>query len=199
MSPFEEPHLSHSENSWLGWFRNGILNADMDESGARSTLHYLIDLNVLVFEENGLLKLYGIGRARSNNKVKKSLIKTLHEKSTTKNGFALVYLISDLSKNELPSLKYEGPSLQVKRENIFGKGFSKKNKHSSDLSNLQIVKKWGSELRPFLDLEQQTISRLKGIYTSKEDAQRLYSYILQKTRKKSPAKEWEQISRKRHR
>ena len=70
---------------------------------------------------------------------------------------------------------------------------------SSDLSNLQIVKKWGNQLRPFLDLEQKIIARLKGEYTTREDAQRLFSYILDKTRKKASPKQWEQLSRKRHR
>jgi len=51
-------------------------------------------------------------------------------------------------------------------------------KKSSNLSNLQIVKKWGSQLSPFLDVEQKTIERLRGTYTSQEDAQWLFSYIL---------------------
>ena len=72
-------------------------------------------------------------------------------------------------------------------------------KKTSDLSNLQIVQKLGNQLRPLLDLEQQTIARLQGKHTSQEDAQWLFSYILNKTRKKSPAKKWEQLSRKRHR
>ena len=86
-----------------------------------------------------------------------------------------------------------------KRKNLFKKSYLPGEKKSSDLSNLQIVKKWGSQLRPFLDVEQKTIERLQGKFTTQEDAQWLFSYILNKTRKKSPAKKWEQISRKRHR
>ena len=93
----------------------------------------------------------------------------------------------------------ESDASSNKRKNIFNKNYLPGDKKSSNLSNLQIVKKWGSQLRPFLDVEQKTIVRLRGEVTSQEDAQWLFSYILNKTRKKSPAKKWEQISRKRHR
>ena len=93
----------------------------------------------------------------------------------------------------------EDPSPETKKKNIFEKSYLPSEKKSSDLSNLQIVKKWGNQLRPFLDIEQKTIARLRGRYTSQEAAQWLFSYILNKTKQKSPAKKWEQLSRKRHR
>ena len=199
MGPHEAPHLNHPESLWLNWFMDGIFNSDIDETGARSLLHYLIDLNVLEFEGDGSLKLSRVSQGQSNNEVKNALLETLNGMSQTESGFALVYFFSGSSKSELPSLKQEVSSSEIKRKGIFGKSFSTKEKKSSNLSNLQIVKKWGNELRPFLDLEQQTIARLRGTHTSQEDAQWLFSYILNKTRQKSSARKWEQLSRKRHR
>ena len=199
MSPHKTPHLKHSEGLWFDWFRDGILNADIDDAGEKPVLHYLVDLSVLECDSKGLLKLSGVGEGQSSHEVKSILLKSLNGLSQTENGFALVYFLSSFSNNKLPPLMKEDPSPETKRKNIFEKSCLPSEKKSSDLSNLQIVKKWGNQLRPFLDIEQKTIARLRGRYTSQEDAQWLFSYILNKTKQKSPAKKWEQLSRKRHR
>ena len=199
MSPHEEPHLIYSEDLWFEWFLDGILNADIDGKGGAPILHYLLDLNILVSEGNGLLKLSRVNKEQSSHEVKKRLLDALNDLSKSENGFALVYFLSSFSKKRLPPLLTEERTSSNKRKNIFKKNYLPGQKQSSDLSNLQIVKKWGNQLRPFLDVEQKTIARLRGAYTSQEDAQWLFSYILNKIRKKSPAKRWEQISRKRHR
>ena len=199
MSPHEAPHLSHPEKLWLKWFKDGILNSDIDDIGAKSVLHYLIDLNILEYDAGRLLKLSGIKQGQSNDQVRNILLGEFNKASQTEIGFALVYFIVSLSKFERPLLKLEDSSPEVKKKNIFGKSILPEQNKTSNLSNLQIVKKLGNQLRPFLDLEQKTIARLRGVHTSQEDAQWLFSYILNKTRKKSPAKKWEQLSRKRHR
>ena len=199
MSPCEEPHLNYSEDLWFEWFRDGILNTDIDGTGETPILHYLLDLSVLESKGNGLLKLSKVSKEQSSHEVKNRQLETLNDLSKTENGFALVYFLSSFSDKKLPPLITEEDTSSSKRKNIFKKNYLPGEKQSSDLSNLQIVKKWGNQLRPFLDVEQKTIARLRGTYTSQEDAQWLFSYILNKIRKKSPAKRWEQISRKRHR
>ena len=199
MSPCEEPHLNYSEDLWFEWFRDGILNTDIHGTGETSILHYLLDLNILKSDGNGLLKLSRVSKGQSSHEVKTRLLEALNGLSKTENGFALVYFLSSFSNKKLPPLITEEHTSNSKRKNIFMKSYLPGEKKSSDLSNLQIVKKWGSQLSPFLNVEQKTIARLRGKYTSQEDAQWLFSYILNKTRKKSPAKKWEQISRKRHR
>ncbi len=199
MSPHEDPHLNYSQGLWFNWFRDGILNSDIDVTGETPIMHYLIDLNILEYDVNGLLKLSSVKKEYSCHEVKNRLLVVLSDLSNTENGFALVYLLSCFSKKKLPSLINESDTSGNKRKNIFNKNYLPGDKKSSNLSNLQIVKKWGNQLRPFLDVEQKTIERLRGKVTSQEDAQWLFSYILNKTRKKSPAKQWEQISRKRHR
>ena len=69
---------------------------------------------------------------------------------------------------------------------------------SSDLSNLQIVKKVGRQLSPFLEMEKKYIARLEGPQTSKKDAQKMYQYIFGKTFQKSTPLPWQQLSRRRH-
>ena len=199
MSPCEEPHLNYSEDLWFEWFRDGILNTDIDGTGETPILHYLLDLSVLESEGNGLLKLSKVSKEQSSHEVKNRQLEALNDLSKTENGFALVYFLSSFSDKKLPPLITEERISSSKRKNIFKKSYLPGEKKSSNLSNLQIVKKWGSQLRPFLDVEQKTIERLQGKFTTQEDAQWLFSYILNKTRKKSPAKKWEQISRKRHR
>jgi len=199
MSPHEEPHLTYSEDLWFEWFLDGIFNADIDGAGGPPILHYLLDLKILVSEGNGLLKLSRVSKWQSSHEVQKLLLEALNDLSKSENGFALVYFLSSFSKKKLPPLIAEEQTSSSKRKNLIKKNCLPGEKQSSDLSNLQIVKKWGNQLRPFLDVEQKTIARLRGTYTSQEDAQWLFSYILNKIRKKSPAKKWEQISRKRHR
>ena len=199
MGPHEAPGLSYPEDLWLNWFKDEIFNADIDDTGAKSVLHYLFDLNLLINDGGQLFKILGVQSGQSSNEVKKILLKKMNTSYHTEVGFALVYFISNFSKSKLPPLKLKEHSSDVIKKNIFGKSSMSRQKKTSNLSNLQIVQKLGNQLRPFLDLERQTISRLRGAYTSKTDAQWLFNYILDKTRKKSPAKKWEQLSRKRHR
>ena len=72
-------------------------------------------------------------------------------------------------------------------------------KPASDLSNLQIVKKVGKQLQPFLRLEESIVSRLTGKQAGKQDAQKLFHYMFEKIGTKAEPRVWEQLSRKRHR
>jgi len=71
-------------------------------------------------------------------------------------------------------------------------------KQTSDLSNVQIVKKMESQLKPFLDMEKFLIPQLMGERVDKADAQCLFNFIMSKLREKVPTREWEQLSRRRH-
>ena len=199
MGPHDKPQLSYPEELWFDWFLDGILNKDINSSGKTPLLHYLLDLNILKSESNGLLKLSKIKEGLSGGRVKKLLIESLNAISSTENGFALIYFLSSFSGKKLPPLTTVDPDKNSRRKKNFNNSILPVHKKTSDLSNLQIVKKWGNQMRGFLDVEQKTIARLRGFYTSQKDAQWMFSYMLSKTKEKSPAREWEQISRKRHR
>jgi len=119
MSPHEEPHLIYSEDLWLEWFLDGILNADIDGTGGAPILHYLLDLNILVSEGNGLLKLSRVSKEQSSHEVKKRLLEALNDLSKSENGFALVYFLSSFSNKKLPPLITEEHTSSSKRKNIF--------------------------------------------------------------------------------
>ena len=123
MSPYEKPHLNHSEGLWFDWFRDGILNADIDDAGEKPVLHYLVDLSVLECDSKGLLKLSGVGEGQSSHEVKSILLKSLNGLSQTENGFALVYFLSSFSNDKLPPLIKEDPSTKTKKKNIFKKSY----------------------------------------------------------------------------
>ncbi|MCH8157594.1 MAG: hypothetical protein IID18_07575 [Nitrospinae bacterium] len=200
MKPHEAPHLPHAADQWVEWFRDGTVNSDLDDTEVRSILHYLADLELLEPDGEGTWKLSGIESGQSGEDARRSLRDRLDVLSASDRGFALVYFLPRSDDKPLPSLESPGsPAADPRKKSLFGKSTAPETKTSSDLSNLQIVKKWKNQLRPFLDLEQKTIARLKGKHTTGEDAQRLFSYILEKIRKKAPPKEWEQLSRKRHR
>jgi len=74
MSPCEEPHLNYSEDLWFEWFRDGILNTDIHGTGETPILHYLLDLNVLESDGNGLLKLSRVSKGQSSHEVKNRLL-----------------------------------------------------------------------------------------------------------------------------
>ena len=164
-----------------------------DDETIYALLNYLIDLGLIVFTENDSFEWQGLSKDVERVEKIRVMQTDFLRMSQSEPGFALPFFVRiDI---ELPTLE---SLIETKEKKAKSKIISQP-ESSSDLSNLQIVKKWGSQLRPFLDIEQKTIARLRNDFTSQEDAQWLFSYILNKIRKKSPAKKWEQISRKRHR
>ena len=85
----------------------------------------------------------------------------------TEPGFALPYFIG-YQQLEIKPIAFNA---KVDTQNAV------KNKPASDLSNLQIVKKVGKQLQPFLQMEQNFVSRLTGKHAGKQDAQKLFHYI----------------------
>ena len=112
----------------------------------------------------------------------------------TEIGFAMPFFIG-FEKLKLPAIEslLESKGLAVKNKN------TPKPELASDLSNLQIVKKVGRQLKPFLEAESIIVKRLLGKRTSKADARKLFQYMFGKINSKAQPRKWEQLSRKRHR
>jgi len=200
MDSREAFNLPYTTGQWVQWLQDGIINPDLGTEETRSILHHLADLEIFKSDGEGVWKLSGLEPNCTGKDVRLILQELLTEVSAAEQGFALIYFFPRDDGLPLPLLQVsEGSSTASKKKSLFAKSKASGVEVSSDLSNLQIVKKWGNQLRPFLDLEQKIIARLKGEYTTREDAQRLFSYILDKTRKKASPKQWEQLSRKRHR
>ena len=167
---------------------------DLDKETAYSLLHYLEDLQLLIPFENDTLKW----KELRDGMVLKEQIQVMRDgmvrMAQTEIGFAMPFFIG-FKKLKLPTIEslLESKGLAVKNKN------TPKPELASDFSNLQIVKKVGRQLKPFLEAESIIVKRLLGKRTSKADARKLFQYMFGKINSKAQPRKWEQLSRKRHR
>jgi len=179
------------------WMQNCILHEGIDSELTGSFIRYLTDLQVLTFSPpNNYFVSNDPNSVLDETLSADMFLSVLEKESETKNGFAIGYFLRSKLKGytpkNLPDIFLEKPEVSVKRSIFSAPG------KASDLSNLQIVKKVGKQLLPFLELENKYISSLRGENVSKEDAKRLFQHILPQIKEKGKPKEWEQLSRRRH-
>ena len=193
-----------SLNEWIRFFIEFIVSNDLSEELVGSFLRHLADLGVLLPFDGDIWEW----RACNSGVELKNLIakvkKDLESLCDSESGFALPYFIGykNLYKkslqfeDELDTSGKTSPKINITRKRS---EFSFNIKPASDLSNLQIVKKVGQQLQPFLQLEESIVFRLTGKQAGKQDAQKLFHYMLGKIGTKAEPRVWEQLSRKRHR
>ena len=182
-----------SLNEWVLFFIEFIVSSDLSEELVESFLRHLADLGVLLPCDDDVWE-WCDSEVELNTLVAK-VKKDLESLCDSESGFALAYFIGYKKLNKKPLDDKVGDSKNItgKRGEVFP------NKPASDLSNLQIVKKTGKQLQPFLQLEESIVSRLTGKQASKQDAQKLFHYMFGKIGAKAEPRVWEQLSRKRHR
>ena len=185
---------SMHDSDWVKLLTADFTPYDLDKETAYSLLHYLEDLQLLIPFENDTLKWKelrdGMLLKEQIQVIRGGMIKMAH----TEIGFAMPFFIG-FEKLKLPTIEslLESKELAVKNKN------TPKAELSSDFSNLQIVKKVGRQLKPFLEAESIIVERLLGKRTSKADARKLFQYMFGKINSKAQPRKWEQLSRKRHR
>lgn len=188
---------------WVSWFLEKFAAPDLDPACVRSYLFHFADLGVLKPFDSGLWELTGVDSDVPPDRIENDLRVRLETLSQTEQGFALAcFLGRPPGKLPGPVADSSRPSRPGKKDRAASAGGPSGYppiQRASDLSNLQIVKKVGRQLSPFLEMEKNMLARLQGPHTAKEDAQRIFNYVLGKTRKKAEPKKWEQLSRKRHR
>ena len=181
-------------SDWVKVLTADFTPDDLDEETAYSLLHYLEDLQLLIPFENDTLKWKELRDGMLLNEqiqvMRDGMIKMAHMEI----GFAMPFFIG-FEKLKLPTIEslLESKELAVKNKN------TRKAELSSDFSNLQIVKKVGRQLKPFLQAESIIVERLLGKRTGKADARKLFQYMFGKINSKAQPRKWEQLSRKRHR
>ncbi len=179
---------------WVKFLKDNIVPSDIDDETVHSLLHYFEDLNLLIRSANDGLKWQGAEEHVSEDEKRQSVKDGLLQMAQTQLGFALPFFIG-FQSIELPTIEslINSESQKNKSKEI------PKLEPASDFSNLQIVKKVGRQLKPFLEAESTIVSRLIGDRTSKEDARYLFQYVFGKINSKAQPRKWEQLSRKRHR
>ena len=181
-------------SDWVKFLTEDFTPDDMDNETACSLLHYLEDLKLLIPFENDTLKWKelrdGMALKEQIQVIRDGMMRMAH----TEIGFAMPFFIG-FEKLKLPAIEslLESKQLAVKSKN------TPKPELASDFSNLQIVKKVGRQLKPFLEVESIIVKRLLGKRTSKADARKLFQYMFGKLNSKAEPRKWEQLSRKRHR
>ena len=181
-------------SSWVKLLTEDFTPDDLDKETAHSLLHYLEDLKLLIPFEKDTLKWKelrdGMALKEQIQVMRDGMMRIAH----TEIGFAMPFFIG-FKKLKLPAIEslLESKMLAVRNKN------TPKPEVASDLSNLQIVKKVGRQLKPFLEAETIIVKRLIGKRTSKADARNLFQYMFGKMNSKAQPRKWEQLSRKRHR
>lgn len=181
----------------LGWvtiLKENFTSDDLEDETLYAFLNYLIDLGLLIPSENDSLRWQGLANDLKREEQIPVMQTDLSRVSQTESGFALPFFIR-LKTIKLPTLD----SLIKTEEKKARSKIIPKPERASDLSNLQIVKKVGRQLEPFLKAESKIVSRLIGEHTTKADARRLFNYMFGKMGSKAQPRKWEQLSRKRHR
>ena len=179
---------------WFTILKNNFTSDDLEDETLYALLNYLVDLELLVHSKNDSFRWSGSANDLEGEEQIAVIQADLLRVSQTKSGFALPFFIR-LEKIELPTLE----SLIETEDKEAKNKITPKPERSSDLSNLQIVKKVGRQLEPFLKAESTIVSRLIGERTTKADARLLFNYMFGKMSSKAQPRKWEQLSRKRHR
>ena len=181
-------------DAWGKFLIEFIVSSDLSEELVGSFLRHLADLGVLLPCDDDAWEW-------CNSEVElKNLIarikNDLESLSDSESGFALAYFIGykKLNKKPLDDKVDSKDNINRKQSKL-----PPDIKPASDLSNLQIVKKTGKQLQPFLQIEESVVSRLTGKHVGKQDAQKLFHYMFGKVCAKAEPRVWEQLSRKRHR
>ena len=181
-------------SDWVEFIQEYVVPDDLGEEACYSLLHYFEDLGLLVKGDTEGLVWSNLSNELGCDDKKKIIKDRVLKMSQTEAGVALSFFIG-FEKIELPPLE----SLIKVEVDDNRKKNTIKPEIASDLSNLQIVKKVGKQLKPFLEVESKIVDNLQGKHTTKTDARNLFQYMFGKINSKAKPKKWEQLSRKRHR
>ena len=181
-------------SDWIKFLKEKFILDDLNNEAYYALIHYFEDLGLLIKGDKEVLVWSSLSKKSGSDDLHTMIKDSIRKMSQTDAGFALSFFIG-FEKVDLPTLE----SLIGSKKSNDRKESSSKPELASDLSNLQIVKKVGKQLKPFLEVENKIVSKLQGKCTTKADARHLFQYIFGKINSKAAPRKWEQLSRKRHR
>lgn len=177
---------------WVELLRGGILIPDADQATVTALCCHLADLGVLAKAGKEHWQLTQ-GRDSSLT-VDEEMKKRLKDICVTEKGFALRYFLKDpppLANDKLVDEVSQADHKPEGNSQLLGQ-------KTSNLSNLQIVKKYGRQVHSFMELEKSYTEKLLGPQTTSKEARKIFNFILSRLQQKTEPRSWEQISRRRH-
>lgn len=183
-----------SISSWVELLKNRILVSDVEDATVAALCCHLADLQVL--EKAGEEDWKLVPHSDSPLTVEEEMKNLLNDLCATEQGFALRYFLKDPpapqttqdSRDQGASEAEDNPKSNPE---LLGE-------KTSNLSNLQIVKKYGRQVQSFIELEKSYTDRLLGPHTTLKEARKIFNFILSRMKQKTEPRPWEQLSRRRH-
>ena len=180
--------------SWVALLKDRILVSDVEDATISALCCHLADLGVL--EKSGDEDWKLMSSSHGSLPIEEEVSNLLNDLCATEKGFALRYFLEDPP----PSQTTDGTHAQ---ESSGAKDNPKSNpqlldQKTSNLSNLQIVKKYGRQVQSFIELEKSYTQKLLGSHTTLKEARKIFNFILSRMQQKTEPRPWEQLSRRRH-
>ncbi|QPJ63253.1 MAG: hypothetical protein G3M70_15780 [Candidatus Nitronauta litoralis] len=186
------------EEELLQFLRSTLLLEGPGDKSVHALLGHLADLGLLSSARDSFWIIEGIDFKTSSAEWKEAWSNKVRKLCESSKGFALKYFIKELP--ESVSLAYPDPQgfQGAISEGVLENSESSKGNASSNLSNLQIVKKVGRQLSPLIEMENDFLRKLEGPNTNRQQARHIFNFIISRVKMKGEPREWIQLSRRRH-
>lgn len=181
--------------SWAAWLKNDLLAAEVDEATAVAFCGHLADLGVLKREGEDDWRIAS-PFTESAISIQEQMEQRLNDLGATKQGFALHYFLKPSPNTQKIGESGEPESSKAGDNPKSNARLS--DRPTSNLSNLQLVKKYGRQVQSFVDLEKSFTDKLLGEHTTLKEARKMFNFILSRMKQKTEPRPWEQLSRRRH-
>jgi hypothetical protein len=192
MFVMNDKNLQQPISFWVELLRGHILIPDADKATVSALCCHLGDLGVL--EKSGQEQWRLAQGWEDSLTVEKVMEKRLHDICVSERGFALRYFLKDP-----PPVADEILDEEVsKAEHVPKNNSQLLGQKTSNLSNLQLVKKYGRQVQSFIELEKSYTKKLLGPQTTPKEARKIFNFILSRLQQKTEPRSWEQLSRRRH-
>jgi hypothetical protein len=180
--------------SWIALLKDHILVSDVEDATIAALCCHLADLGVL--EKSGDEDWKLMSSSHGSLPIEEEVSKLLNDLCATEKGFALRYFLEDPPPAQTTDGTHDQGSSGVKENPKSNPQLL--DQKTSNLSNLQIVKKYGRQVQSFIELEKSYTQKLLGSHTTLKEARKIFNFILSRMQQKTEPRPWEQLSRRRH-
>jgi hypothetical protein len=180
--------------SWVALLKDRILVSDVEDATISALCCHLADLGVL--EKSGDEDWKLMSSSHGSLPIEEEVSNLLNDLCATEKGFALRYFLEDPPPSQTTDGTHDQGSSGAKENPKSNPQLL--DQKTSNLSNLQIVKKYGRQVQSFIELEKSYTQKLLGSHTTLKEARKIFNFILSRMQQKTKPRPWEQLSRRRH-